>query len=417
MRILFVTPFIPYPPISGGSLQVFLRIKALRERGHEIFLATIMRPGQEDQAIALAPFVDGLLCVTIGPGLKKIRHLLQRSLLYEIFTDAPGFSSELHEFGEANRVDVVLFEGLGMARYHGALAGIPAVLSEHNVECDLVRQMVKAVRKAPKEALLEGPFDERLRNLYLFLFGSHEVRLVRSLEAWAARCFDLVLTCSEKSLDLLRGIAGEVPYQFIPWSIEQPEEFGRPAVRDPYTVLFVGNMGWEPNRDAVRWFANDIFPAVRSGFPSTRFVIVGSNMTDDISGMDNGRDIIVKGFVKELESVYREADVFVAPIRRGSGANVKIIEAMAHGVPVVTTGMAAAGIGILDNEYLCIADSTVEFSRTIEGLLSDLSVRQGLADRARRYVAEHHGTGRIAALLESALFKCLDNARGRIGVC
>jgi len=136
--------------------------------------------------------------------------------------------------------------------------------------------------------------------------------------------------------------------------------------KETYSLLFVGSMDWEPNKDAVFWFVNEILPLIDGGRHRVRLQIAGSSQSPEISRLHDGRKIIIRGFVENLSDIMAETDIFVAPIRIGSGVNVKVIEAMSYGLPVVTTSKGAEGLEVKDGEHLVICDSARDFAAGIE---------------------------------------------------
>ncbi len=406
MRVLFVTPFLPYPPVSGGRLQTFLRLTHLKKRGNSVFLVSLGLPNDSDGVLALRGMIDGVECLYIAPDRSKIRDVLRKSLLYELFTYDRRFGETMGRFAHSMGIDVVVFEGLGVAQYRDAVSHLPAVLYEHNVEYEITGHLVSYLRKSLLK-IFGGRADETMRNVYLAIFGSREKELVRTLERGALKKFDLILTCSERDAEILKREAIGVSPLAVPWGVEMPDRHRRPEERDVRNLVFVGSMAWEPNRDAVRWFAKEIFPLVRKSCLRTRLVIAGSYMSGEIAALDNRDDIIVKGFVKDVSEVLSEADVFVAPVRLGSGVNVKVIEAMAFGIPVVTTPKGAEGIEARDGEHLMIAGGKEEFASAIGYLLEDQQVRISMGDKAREFIAEHHGIDKVTEIFEKALSSVL----------
>jgi len=125
-------------------------------------------------------------------------------------------------------------------------------------------------------------------------------------------------------------------------------------------LVFVGSMNWEPNRDAVKWFVKAIYPIIRKELTQVRLIIAGSQMDRDIQKSCTGEGILVKGFVNDLSSLWLDTDIFIAPIRMGSGVNVKVLEAMSYGVPVITTSKGFEGIDAKDGKDLLISNSPNE---------------------------------------------------------
>lgn len=406
MKVLFITPFLPYPPVSGGRLQTFLRLDNLKKRGNSVFLMTLGLPGDPGNVLRLKKIIDDVECIYIRPDPSKIRDIFRKSLLYEIFTYDRQFGEILGLFADAKNIDVAVFEGLGVAQYRDAIRHIPSVLYEHNVEHEITGQLVSYLRKAPLK-IFGSKADETLRNLYLYSFGAREEKLVHSLESDSLNKFDLIMTCSGRDADILKKDVHRAPLLTLPWGIENPKRYWSPGEREVRNLVFVGSMAWEPNRDAIQWFVKAIFPMVRKGPVRTRLMIAGSSMIAEIVNLDNQGDIVVKGFVEDISEVLLEADIFIAPVRFGSGVNVKVLEAMSYGVPVVTTPKGAEGIGARDGEHFMVARDEEEFASAVEYLFMNPEAREAMGMKARKYISEHHGIDKVIGLFEEALLSVI----------
>lgn len=411
MNILFVTPYLPYPPLSGGSLQTFLRLINLRRRGHSVFLFSLATERDRLRERELGGMIDGLQCLYVRPDATKVRYLFRRSLLYEIYTLDRSAAKRLTELTKAHPIDVALLEGLAVAHYRDRLSGVPAVLYEHNVEEEIVEHLVQSLKRAPGK-ILRGSLGERMTNLYLYLFGCREQRLVRELEAHSLRRFELCLCCSPRDAVLLEKHAGKDCCAVVPWCVDEPSCCHEPVQKGVCTLSFLGSMRWEPNRDAIQWFAREVFPLIKTVKKNIILSIAGSSMTEEVKGLDNRTDIFVRGFVPEVSDFLSvQTDIFVAPIRLGSGVNVKIIEAMSYGLPVVTTPKGAEGLQVTNGEHLLVCDTPDEFVKSIVLLADDLQLRISLGGKAKEYVAKHHGIDGVMASLERHLRKTAEDGR------
>ena len=403
MKILFITPFLPYPPVSGGRLQTYLRMEHSRKRGHSVFLMTLGLPSDSGNVLALKKVFDGVECIYARPDIAKIKEVFRKSLLYEIFTLDRRFGEELKLFAHNKGIDIAVFEGLGVAQYRDFIPRIPSVLYEHNVEHEITGQLASYLRKSPLKIFGSRP-DETMRNLYLYLFGGKERRLVRSLEIESIKKFDLTMTCSDRDADILKKDVPDASCVTIPWAVRKPEKYWLPGDREVRNLVFVGSMAWEPNRDAVLWFAKEIFPMVRKCPVRTKLLIAGSGMVKEIAGLDNQEDIIVKGFVPDISETLLEADVFIAPVRFGSGVNVKVLEAMAYGLPVITTPKGAEGIKAKDLVHFMVAETREEFALAVQHLLQNPEAGRTMGMNAKEYIATHHDIERVIGSVEEALF-------------
>ena len=202
--------------------------------------------------------------------------------------------------------------------------------------------------------------------------------------------FDLLLAASHGEAHLLRARAGAARISVVPNTIPPSSLADSPAghaASKRHDIVFVGNMNYLPNIDAVRWFALRIWPKVRAAFPCPlRFVVVGSNPPPSVTALARGRDIVVTGAVKDVSDFYRSAAIAIAPIRAGGGTRIKLLESAGLGIPIVATSFSCEGIGFRHGVDLLLADNETEFAAACVKLLTDQTLALRLADRASKKV-------------------------------
>ncbi len=154
-------------------------------------------------------------------------------------------------------------------------------------------------------------------------------------------------------------------------------------------ILFVGGFSHGPNVDAVKWFAEDVYPLIREKNEDIDFYIVGSNAPDEIKQLDSN-GIIFKGFVsdEELMELYSKCRIVVVPLRYGAGVKGKVVEAIYNGAPIVTTSVGAEGIAGVEN-VLKIADDAEAFADTVVDLYSDYEALTSLANKTQSFIKEN----------------------------
>jgi len=159
-----------------------------------------------------------------------------------------------------------------------------------------------------------------------------------------------------------------------------------PAARQPGepVLLYVGAMHYYPNIDAVHYFFETMFDRIREAVPNTQVQIVGHSPPHDIQEMARQPGIQVTGSVDDVRPYYSSATVFVVPLRLGGGTRLKIIEAMAMGLPVVSTSVGAEGLDLRDGQDILLANDPISFADATVRLLTDPGLRQHLAQNARQ---------------------------------
>ena len=159
-------------------------------------------------------------------------------------------------------------------------------------------------------------------------------------------------------------------------------------------------MNYFPNADAAIYFCNEIFPHVRERYPTARFYIVGNHPSEQVRRLEAQDGVVVTGYVPDVRPYFEEASVFVAPLRAGSGIQTKNLEAMAMGVPVVTTAVGAMGLQADVGKELLVADTPTAFAEQVIHLLNNQHLRENIAQTARTRVETDYSWNAIGERLK-----------------
>lgn len=232
----------------------------------------------------------------------------------------------------------------------------------------------------------------------------------RRMEAFEKRMcerFDAVLTVSDEDSRLsrelygLRNVAGAVPTGV---DLDYFTAVPRNLPPTP-TVVFVGSMDWYANVDAVLHFVRDIWPRVRKEYPDAVFKVVGRNPPEHIRALAaSGQGIEVTGTVPDVRPFMREAHAMVVPLRIGGGTRLKVFEAMAAGIPIVSTSIGAEGLQAEDGRHLLLADDPASFAAGLTQLLGNPESAEQMGGRAFDEVAQKNSWERAAKIMEELLF-------------
>lgn len=346
-HMLIVEHSVPMPDRNAGARYTLSVIRALRDMGWSITMWTYERT----HGGAYAADLEAMgLCVLDGrwPG---------------------SFAEWLAQNGERLDHVVMMWPRVTLDLLPDVLRNTAARISYHGHDLHFARIALQAQR-------LDDPFLE------------HESARYLAMERQIWRVVDVSVYLSQEEADVVRRLEPEVeacaisPYAFT--------SFGAPAA-PPATanILFVGGFGHPPNGDAVHWFAAEILPLVVARCPAARFVVVGSNPPPDIRALA-GPHIDVLGQIDDaaLDRAYGAARVAVAPLRFGAGVKGKVVEALAKGVPIVTTPIGVQGLSGVDAFLPCSSDPAV-IAEAISRLIADHDVwlRQSQAQlaHAQRY--------------------------------
>lgn len=394
-RILAITSRLPFPPCEGHQLRSWHLLRALAAR-HEVTLLSLVR--DEDELDAIPAMRDALAGVDVFPvpcGPVRTATAIARSLLSHVpfvalrYACAP-LRARIAEL--AHGFDLVHFDMLPLMQDASVVpAGIPVVYNAHNVEHTLLAARADIARPPGLRSWLERRF-----------IAGQAPRL-RRFERTACSRADLVLACSEADAAALRVLAPgarvEVVANGVDLDANRPAAAGAPA-QDDARLVFVGQMGWFPNRDGVDWFLHEVFPWILAVKPHARFVLVGKPGGLQVPAAV-AANVTVTGFVSDLRPLVHGAAVYVVPLRAGSGTRLKVLEAMALGKAIVTTTVGSEGIDLRAGESAIYADDAPCFADAVVALLDDRAQRERLGAAARLVAEQHYGWDSIGRGLVS----------------
>jgi glycosyltransferase involved in cell wall biosynthesis len=227
---------------------------------------------------------------------------------------------------------------------------------------------------------------ERARLAYPYLLYHH-------YELVSSRRFLASIVCSEEDRAYLqrRGVGNVVvvangPNLLSAWS--GPSAARKRDPNSPLRVAFLGNVAAEPNGDAIAFFVEEILPVLRAEMPATSFDVIGPNASDAIVER-YASSVRFRGFVDDLGSALADYDVLAAPLRFGSGTKLKILDAMAHHLPVVTTPIGAAGLSLRNGEHALLAETASALADGILRIKRDPGLGHLLAANAYSHVRDH----------------------------
>lgn len=398
MRLLFLTETVPHPLDSGGRIKTRHTLEALAER-HAVACHTFIRdPAQ------FAPAREALEAICDEVWLHLVPRRVTTDILHLARSLATGrpltvdrhFSrrvlSVLRERTRLVRYDAVYCDHLSMLEY-GRRLGLPVLHDAHNVEHEIVRRYARTAPRA-----------------WLRAAAAVEWRALRRYEQREYTACDLITAVSEHDAGRIRTLAGpRVRVEAIPIGVAAAETVPAPRVREP-RVLFVGGLAWPPNADAVNFLLREIWPAVLADAPDALLTVVGRGTPPVAPGQARG--VRFAGYVEAVAPHFEASRLMVAPLRSGSGLRVKILEAFAHGVPVVSTTIGAEGLQVIDGEHLLIADTPSTFARAIVRLLHDDDLVERLATRARRLAVEAYDRAVVGRQTLEAVERWARSRRG-----
>ncbi len=408
MKILYATPFVPYPPNEGALLVSYSLVRGLAERGHALtLLVAARRAGDEANLAALAASLAPALRVRgVASGRKPparfAAEALARGLSLRIERHRlPAVAAELERtLREDAEPDVVFLDTVFTAYLLPLVRRLaprtPAVLLELNVESQVFRRFAASRKSLAWRAL-----------------SAVELPRIEAAERAAHAAADRVLTLSEEDARTIRaGTPGAATF-VLGAGIPTYEGASIAPPPDPKLVLFLASYRWPPNADAAAWLARAIWPLVRGRDAGARLVLAGRDPNGSAARWASAPlGIEAAGFVEDAVKVTRGAALCVAPILAGGGVRIKILEALANERPVVTTALGAEGLGLIPGTHALFADDAESFAAAIGRLLRSPEEARRLAAAGRRFVEARFAWPRVIDRLEALLGEVAAARRG-----
>jgi glycosyltransferase involved in cell wall biosynthesis len=215
--------------------------------------------------------------------------------------------------------------------------------------------------------------------------------------------FDLCLVCSPAEKHELQKRAPMLKAEVVPNGVDLGYFTSTGTDIKKHLLVYVGQMNWRPNVDAVLYFLKEMFPGIKAVVPDVSFSIVGHKPPVVVEELARQNGAVTTGYVPDTRPFVSQAEVFVVPLRIGSGTRLKILEAMAMGKAIVSTSIGCEGIGATHEKNILIADSPADFARCVIRIFNDKALRDDLGIAARKFVEENYSWEHIGQRLNTII--------------
>mgnify|MGYP002759827221 FL=1 len=388
MRVLWTLPYLPWPITSGSKSRQFNLLRGMAQRGHRITLLSQSKvPLGEAAREALTPLVERLIVLPRRALHSPLNGLAAVSAGYPMRACINGLAPHLrHQFEKLleERWDVIQIEhSYSFQPFERALqaSGLPFIVSEHQVE------WCKGAACQDRLPLWLRPFN----SFDGWRYRRWETRVLKQASEVVA-----VSPCDAGQISRLTGKPTQVVVNGVDCAHYQHIDFAPHSQR----LLFVGNFEHCANRQAIEWALDDIMPQVWQGNPAVRLAIVGHALPEQWRLRWNDPRIEWVGYLPDLRELQRLSAIFFAPLRQGGGCKIKLLEAMAAGLPVVTTQEGVSGLQVKAGEHYLQGDNSDDLALTLTRLLSHPQRMRQLSEAGRSFVRERHDWNVAAQQLE-----------------
>ena len=387
MKILMLTPYLPYPLLSGGQIRTFNLLKHL-SKNHQITLFALIKDQKERQYTAqLEKFCHKVRVFKRSRHPFTIKNVLQTAISKYPFLVVRNYSAKaakaVEKELEKDHYDLIHAETFYMMP-HIKQTKIPTILVEQTIE---YLGYENYADQAP---------------VYLRPLLNIDVRKIKNWEKHYWQRSNKLIVMSQEDKNFIKPFVKRDEKIAVVENGVDVHWFNQKQRIKPKqpTILFVGTFNWLPNREAVKFLVHQVWPKIKIKIPQARLWIVGNAPTADILRLSKKQNRIkVTGGIADIRDAFRAASVLVAPVFSGKGTRYKVLEAMAAGTPVVATPLAVEGLKVKHQQHVLIAKTATEITRATAELIRQPDLRQKLARNAKNFVGQHYDWPLIARKL------------------
>ncbi len=408
MRILFLTQIIPYPPDAGPKVKTWHVLRYLVEAGHQVILASFMRPEEAPYVPKLEALCEAVYTVPINRSrFADVRYWLQSHLTGRPFLierdDLPGMRRVVAEVLEQHAVDVIHADQLTMTQYAFQPQSVLQRMATPTIE------PMEAFQKDGLQTIFDAhnavwTIVERMqKNAPWFLKPvlAVEADRIKRYEGFVVKHCATTLAVTEQDRVALEAAVQSLPEEHsnsaaniavIPIAVDTVTLTPVQRRAGSKNIVTLGTLHYPPNADGIRWFAVEVFPLIQRDIPDVTLTIIGKNPPADFLELaKNAPDAVqVTGYVPDLDPYMAEAALMVVPVRAGGGMRVRILEAFARAMPVATTTVGIEGITANGGEDAEIEDDPEKLAAAIVNILNDPHLQEKLARNGRRLAVEKY---------------------------
>lgn len=388
MKILMLTPYLPYPPSSGGQVRSYNLIKQLYEK-HKITLLCYIRDESERRFIPeLKKYCKKVEVFKRREAWSPLNIFLAGLTPYPFLVSiylSPSFRRAVKKELQENKYDLIHCETFYVMT-NIPKTNLPIVLVDQTIEYLVYQHFVKS-----------KPFLIRL-------LLSIDVAKLKFWERHFWRKASKVVAVSEGDRKEMLKLDPDLRADLVPNGVDldffiQKKSWDAKEKK----ILFVGNFKWLQNVEASEILVNEIFPKVKNEFANAKLWIVGQHAPERVLEL-GGKNIVIDNLeesdVEGIRSAYNKASVFVAPVKGPGGTRLKNLAAMAAKLPVVTTTIGSEGIGVRDGVEALVRDNPEEIAKAIVEILKNPGKAEKLAEQARKLVEREYSWEKMGERLD-----------------
>jgi len=392
LKILYVCHRFPFPPKRGGKIRPFNMIKHFAA-DHEVTVASIARsPEEAREGQGIAPFCARYEMAEVSNPIQVARMVLRAPTPMPSsmgFFYSPHLARRIGELLARERFDLIFVHCSSVAQYVAAARGVPKILDFGDMDS---QKWLEYARYKPFP-LSAGYWLEGRKML------REEKRL--------ASMFNLCTATTRAEWETLESYGTGVASDWFPNGVDHAYFAPDGAGYDADTISFVGRMDYYPNQECMFDFCANVLPRIQARRAQTKLVIIGADPSPAVKKLGELPGVTVTGSVPDVRPYLNRAALMVAPLNIARGTQNKILEAMASGVPVVTSSVAAGGVDAVAREHFLVANNHEEHASAVLQVLNNREERQRLALSGRARMQSHHDWGHSMQRLDRTIERCI----------
>lgn len=373
-----LTPYLPYPLLSGGQIRTFNLLKKLSKK-HQITLFALIKEDSEKQYIAeLEKY-----CSKVEVFKRSKKPFTIKNIIKTAFSSFPFLVIRNHAKETVTAVQKELKSG-DYDLIHAETFYMMPHIPQTKVPILLVEQTI--------EYLGYESFAKRIKIPFLKPLLSIDIAKIRKWEHhyWDS-CTKLIVMSEEDKNFISSQIEDGSKIDVVSNGVDV-EWFAQKekSLPENLTILSVGTFKWLPNVEAVQFLVEHVWPKIKKKLPQAKLWIVGNAPTKEVFDYQKkDSSITVTGGIPDIRDAFNGAHVLVAPVFSGKGTRYKILEAMASSTPIVATSTAVEGLGVKHNQHVLIANSAEKMASETARLLSNIDLRKELAKNSKKFVSQN----------------------------
>jgi GT2 family glycosyltransferase/glycosyltransferase involved in cell wall biosynthesis len=372
-RVLFVSPYPICPPTHGGGVFMYYTLREL-SRWCEVHAIVMLDYAAEREANEeLRQYCKTVeFCVRTVDRDPHLASIVPHAV-HEFHIPRIEWLIQRQTF--LQRIDVIQLEYTALGQYARPFERLVCALFEHDIYFQSIGRSLPFIHSPLERTKARFEYLRAMRFELKMLPKCDHIQVCtrenrRYIESFLPRLSSRIDAGMRAGID-----AGIYPFPGGP--------------REPHTMLFLGSFRHTPNQVALEWFGRFVLPLIVAKIPKARLLVAGSDQPARHAFSDPANAIDLLGFVEDIQPLFSSTALFVCPIRSGSGIRVKLLEAFASGIPVVSTTLGAEGLARVDGEFCALADDAAGFAEKAIRLLEDSELAAEMARRARAEVVEN----------------------------